>query len=136
MNSSQRLRGFSLIELLIVLTIMMTLLGLVGGNVIESVERTRAQAEVVSFYELLKKCGITAFASGQPLVAALSGNTVIIDVSSTNQLREVRYEYLDFEDHQVTFYRNGLPDSVNLNVSVNGKSRQLDFAELFDITQN
>ena len=136
MSSLKRLRGFSLIELLIVLSIMMTLLGLVGGNVIESVERTRAQAEVVSFFELLKKCGVTAFASGQSLSVVLDGNRVTIEPSSTGQVREVIYEYLDFEDHQMTFFRNGLPDTVNLTVNVSGKPRQLDFAETFDITQN
>lgn len=135
MSSLKRLRGFSLIELLIVLSIMMTLLGLVGGNVIESVERTRAQAEVVSFFELLKKCGVSAFASGQSLSIVLDGNRVTIE-PSTGQVREVIYEYLDFEDYQMTFLRNGLPDTVNLTVNVSGKLRQLDFAETFDITQN
>ena len=135
MSSLKRLRGFSLIELLIVLSIMMTLLGLVGGNVIESVERTRAQAEVVSFFELLKKCGVSAFASGQSLSVVLDGNRVTIE-PSTGQVREVIYEYLDFEDYQMTFFRNGLPDTVNLTVNVSGKPRQLDFAETFNITQN
>ena len=124
-----------MIELLIVLTIMMTLLGLVGGNVIESVQRTRAQAEVVSFLELLKKCGVTAFASGQSLSLALDGNMVTIEPSSTGQVHEVIYEHLDFEVHQMTFFRNGLPDTVNLSVNVDGKPRQLDFAEIFDITK-
>ena len=135
MSSLKQVRGFSLIELLIVLSIMMTLLGLVGGNVIESVERTRAQAEVVSFFELLKKCGVSAFASGQSLSVVLDGNRVTIE-PSTGQVREVIYEYLDFEDYQMTFFRNGLPDTVNLTVNVSGKPRQLDFAETFNITQN
>ena len=54
----KQLRGFTLIELLIVLTIMMTLLGLVGGSVIDSVQRTRAQAEVVSFLNCSKSAGL------------------------------------------------------------------------------
>ena len=131
----KQLRGFTLIELLIVLTIMMTLLGLVGGNVIESVQRTRAQAEIVSFFELLKKCGVTAFASGQSLSLALDGNRVTIEPSSTGQVHEVSYEHLDFEAHQMTFFRNGLPNTVNVSVNVDGKPRQLDFAEIFDITK-
>lgn len=124
-----------MIELLIVLTIMMTLLGLVGGSVIESVQRTRAQAEVVSFLELLKKCGVTAFASGQSLSLALDGNRITIEPSSTGQVREVIYEHLDFEVRQMTFFRNGLPNTVNVSVHVNGKPRELDFAEIFDITK-
>ena len=124
-----------MIELLIVLTIMMTLLGLVGGSVIESVQRTRAQAEVVSFLELLKKCGVTAFASGQSLSLALDGNRITIEPSSTGQVREVIYEHLDFEVRQMTFFRNGLPNTVNVSVHVNGKPRELDFAEMFDITK-
>jgi prepilin-type N-terminal cleavage/methylation domain-containing protein len=130
--SPKQSRGFTLIELLLVLAIMMTLLGLVGGNVIESVQRTRAQAEVVSFLELLKKCGVAAFASGQSLSVALDGKRVTIEPSPTGQVNEVVYEYLDFEVHQITFFRNGLPDTVNLSVDVGGKPRQLDFAEMFD----
>ena len=133
--SPKQSRGFTLIELLIVLTIMMTLLGLVGGNVIESVQRTRAQAEVVSFLELLKKCGVTAFASGQSLSLALDGNRITIEPSSTGQVREVIYEHLDFEVRQMTFFRNGLPNTVNVSVHVNGKPRELEFAEIFDITK-
>ena len=124
-----------MIELLIVLMIMMTLLGLVGGNVIESVQRTRAQAEVVSFLELLKKCGVTAFASGQSLSLALDGNRITIEPASTGQVHEVIYEHLDFEVHQMTFFRNGLPDTDNVSVNVDGKSRRLDFVETFDITK-
>ena len=133
--SPKQSRGFTLIELLLVMAIMMTLLGLVGGNVIESVQRTRAQAEVVSFLELLKKCGVTAFASGQSLSVVLDGNRVTIEPSPTGQVHEVVYEHLDFEVHQMTFFRNGLPDTVNLSVDVDGKPRQLDLAETFDITK-
>ena len=133
--SPKQSRGFTMIELLIVLMIMMTLLGLVGGNVIESVQRTRAQAEVVSFLELLKKCGVTAFASGQSLSLALDGNRITIEPASTGQVHEVIYEHLDFEVHQMTFFRNGLPDTDNVSVNVDGKSRRLDFVETFDITK-
>ena len=133
--SPKQSRGFTLIELLLVMAIMMTLLGLVGGNVIESVQRTRAQAEVVSFLELLKKCGVAAFASSQSLSVALDGKRVTIESSPTGQVNEVVYEYLDFEVHQITFFRNGLPDTVNLSVDVDGKRRQLDFAETFDISK-
>ena len=114
---------------------MMTLLGLVGGNVIESVQRTRAQAEVVSFLELLKKCSVAAFASGQSLSVVLDGNRLSIEPSPAGQVHDVVYEHLDFEAHRITFFRNGLPDTVNLSVDVDGKPRQLDFAETFDITK-
>ena len=133
--SPKQARGFTLIELLLVLAIMMTLLGLVGGNVIESVQRTRAQAEVVSFLELLKKCGVAAFASGQSLSVVLDGNRLSIEPSHAGQVHDVVYEHLDFEAHRITFFRNGLPDTVNLSVDVDGKPRQLDFAETFDITK-
>jgi prepilin-type N-terminal cleavage/methylation domain-containing protein len=135
-SSLKRLSGFTLIELLIVLTIMMTMLGLVGGNVVESVERTRAQAEVVSLFELLKKCGVIAFASGQPLSVVLDGNRVTLKTASTDRTREVSYEYLDFEEQKITFYRNGLPDTMKLNASVKGIPRTLDFVEIFDIPRN
>lgn len=133
--SPKQSRGFTLIELLLVLAIMMTLLGLVGGNVIESVQRTRAQAEVVSFLELLKKCSVAAFASGQSLSVVLDGNRLSIEPSPAGQVHDVVYEHLDFEAHRITFFRNGLPDTVNLSVDVDGKPRQLDFAETFDITK-
>ena len=133
--SPKQSRGFTLIELLLVLAIMMTLLGLVGGNVIESVQRTRAQAEVVSILELLKKCSVAAFASGQSLSVVLDGNRLSIEPSPAGQVHDVVYEHLDFEAHRITFFRNGLPDTVNLSVDVDGKPRQLDFAETFDITK-
>lgn len=136
MFSPRRLSGFTLIELLIVLTIMMTLLGFVGGNVIKSVERTRAQAEVVSLFELLKKCGVVAFASGQPLSLLFDGNKITIKKALSDRPSEVSYEYLDFEEQKVTFYRNGLPDTITVSANVRDIPRTLDFAEIFDITRD
>ena len=71
---TDRFRGFSLIEILVVLTIMMALLGLVGGSVVDGVSRARAQTEVISVFSLLKRVSVSSFTSGQPIIVSFEGH--------------------------------------------------------------
>ena len=124
-------RGFTLIELLVVIAIMMTVLGLVGGGVVSGVARTEAQTEVISVYNLVKKSGIRAFTSGQPLVLSLDQNQAKLMGSNDQLISSVNYEHLLFEPQQVTFNSNGLPNLFAIDVQVRGKSKTLDLSSLF-----
>jgi prepilin-type N-terminal cleavage/methylation domain-containing protein len=124
-------RGFTLIELLVVIAIMMTVLGLVGGGVVSGVARAEAQTEVISVYNLVKKSGVRAFTSGQPLVLSLDQNQAKLIGSNDQLISSVNYEHLLFEPQQVTFNSNGLPNLFAIGVQVRGKSKTLDLSSLF-----
>jgi prepilin-type N-terminal cleavage/methylation domain-containing protein len=131
MPSQPSARGFTLIELLVVIAIMMTVLGLVGGGVVSGVARAEAQTEVISVYNLVKKSGVRAFTSGQPLVLSLDQNQAKLIDSNDQLISSVNYEHLLFEPQQVTFNSNGLPNLFAIGVQVRGKSKTLDLSSLF-----
>ena len=131
MPSQPPARGFTLIELLVVIAIMMTVLGLVGGGLVTGVARAEAQTEVISVYNLVKKSGIRAFTSGQPLVLSLDQNQAKLMGSNDQLISSVNYEHLLFEPQQVTFNSNGLPNLFAIDVQVRGKSKTLDLSSLF-----
>jgi prepilin-type N-terminal cleavage/methylation domain-containing protein len=131
MPSQPSARGFTLIELLVVIAIMMTVLGLVGGGVVSGVARAEAQTEVISVYNLVKKSGVRAFTSGQPLVLSLDQNQAKLIYSNDQLISSVNYEHLLFEPQQVTFNSNGLPNLFAIGVQVRGKSKTLDLSSLF-----
>jgi prepilin-type N-terminal cleavage/methylation domain-containing protein len=131
MPSQPSARGFTLIELLVVIAIMMTVLGLVGGGVVSGVARAEAQTEVISVYNLVKKSGVRAFTSGQPLVLSLDQNQAKLIGSNDQLISSVNYEHLLFDTQQIIFNSNGLPNFFAIGVQVRGKSKTLDLSSLF-----
>lgn len=126
-------RGFSLVELLVVLTIMMTMIGLVGGNVIDGVARARAQTEIISVFSLLKRASVSSFATGQPILVSFEDYSVSTTSEAGLDGPNMQFEFLRFESQEVIFYRNGLPSRAKLTVGVRGIERELDFTSMFGI---
>ena len=124
-------KGFTLIELLVVVAIMMTVLGLVGGGVVNGIARAEAQTEVISVYNLVKKTGVRAFTSGQTLVLTLEQDQARLTVSQGKVLSTVNFDHLRFEPQQIIFNRNGLPNLFIVDVQVRGKTKALDLNSLF-----
>ena len=122
--------GATLLELLVVLTIMMTLLGLIGGNAVDSVDRASAQAEVISVYSLIKKSSVRSFASGNIVVLLFSGTGVVVNIGGLDESKKT-YQHLRFDEQSVRFSRNGMIDTFNLSVHVRGVERILDFNSIF-----
>lgn len=131
MGSRFNTSGFSLIELLIVVSIMMTLLGLVGGSLTTGVGRAEAQTEVVSVYNLVKKTGVRAFTSGQTLVLSLDQNQAKLIDSNDNLVSSVHYAHLLFDRQQIIFNSNGLPNLFAIGIQVRGIPKTLDLSSLF-----
>ena len=127
----KRAAGVTLLELLVVITIMMSLLGLVGGTAIKSVERARAQAELISVYSLIKKTSVRAFASGSGASLRFLESGIDIYLGEALHARKT-FEHLQFEAQQLYFNRNGMPSSLQLEVTMRGFERSLELQPLFD----
>jgi type II secretory pathway pseudopilin PulG len=134
MASGKRFAGVTLIELLIVISIMMTLLSLVGGLSLQTFKKAEAQTELISFYSLIKKAGMLGFASGGNVVLELSGNAVTMIVR--DEVRATKsFEYLSFKAEMIFFNRSGLPYEKSVLVGVNGLKKTVDLGFLFaDLT--
>ena len=130
MSRIGKIAGVTLIELLVVITIMMSMLGLVGGQVVSSVEKARAQTEVIMVFNVVKKASVKAFATGNRVVLDFSANQYELIVDDHLQSSR-QFEFVTFTDQQIYIDRNGLPNSYHLGARVRGQYKNLDFAPFF-----
>ena len=122
-------KGFSLVELLVVMTLSLTVLSLVGGVTLNAIRRAEAQAELTVIYNLIKKVGVMSFATGRTLVLTFDADRASV-VGGDEILTEKSFDHLRFERQKVTFNRNGFPDSFKLAVNVQGQLRVIDLTSL------
>ena len=125
-----KVAGVTLIELLVVITIMMTMLGLVGGQIVSSVEKARAQTEVIMVFNVVKKASVKAFSSGNTIVLKFSANQYELMVEGTVEASK-KFEFLLFEEQVLRIDRNGLPAQYYLETQVRGRLKTLDFRPFF-----
>ena len=118
-----------MIELLVVITIVMTVLSLLGGAGLRTVEKARAQGELISVYGIIRKASVRAFTSGKPLDVLFVGPSVRI-MSSKKRLLEKKFEYLEFDEQFVFLDRNGMSNTLSLTARVNDSERVIDLREL------
>jgi len=98
--------GVTLIELLVVVAIMMTVLSLVGGTTLRSVNKVKGQTELISLLNIMKQASAKAFSSSTEIIVQLSGNAVSIQNPSSPRTSRT-FKHLSFEKRQIVFNRNG-----------------------------
>ena len=125
--------GATLLELLVVITIMTTLIGMVGGTMVESVEKAAAQTELISVYSLLKTAGVRAFSSGNSVTLKFYGSNVDI-LAGDEELPRIFFEHLEFDEQIVRFNRNGMIDRLDIDMRMRGLGKTLDLRPIFNNT--
>lgn len=130
MTLAVRCSGATLLELLVVMTLMMTLLGLVGSGTVNGVARAQAQTEVITVYALIKKTGVRAFASGRTLEMMFDADAVTL-THKGRILHGVSFKHLFFAPQKITINRNGYPNKVSLTVDVRGVTKNLELSGIF-----
>lgn len=124
-------RGVTLIELLIVITIMMTTLGLVAPLALNSIEKAQAQSEYLGFAAWLKRASNLGFANGQGITIYLDKNTLTANLPSGEKI-EQKYEYLSFETLEFRFSRNGMPTIEIIQLTSRHQTKSLNLVKLLD----
>ena len=126
--------GFTLVEMMVVIAIMVTLMTLVGNGVAKGVEKARVQAEIISVYGQIKKAGVHAFVSGRSLELNFDKHSMVLIDDQNNVVSQATYEYLFFNYQSISFNRNGLPDRFELKVGEGDSARILELGPLFKRT--
>ena len=131
MRAPPNLNGFTLIELMVVIAIMVTVMTLVGNGVVKGVAKARVQAEIISVYRQVEKAGVYAFVSGQSLQLHFDGHTAVLTDKKNNVVSSSTYDHLVFDAQTINFSRNGLPDQFQLVIDQGDVARTLELGPLF-----
>ncbi|WP_405598786.1 MULTISPECIES: type II secretion system protein [unclassified Pseudoalteromonas] len=111
-----KFKGFTLIELMVVMTIVALLIGLVGPMTIQQLDKAQAKAELLNLKRELVAVSQRAFFSGQQLTAKLSGKEFKVyktALDSAPVIYSKTFKYIFFQPQEVNFQKSGL-----INVSL------------------
>ncbi|WP_177207999.1 pilus assembly FimT family protein [Pseudoalteromonas denitrificans] len=102
-------KGFTLIELMIVMSIVALLMGMVGPLAINSLERAQAKQEMLTVKNWLRKVSARAFSTGQAHVVKLSGKNVQLYVKDDEQnlIENKTFESLFFQPQEINYSKKG-----------------------------
>ena len=131
MNFLSKSKGFTLIEMLVVTAIMSSLLLLAGALGVKSVDKARAQVELISTYNLIKQSGARAFTSGKPVTLEFHGSDLNVYIGQ-KIWKKKSYKYVDFDSQTMRFSENGILYDRNLTLSLRGAKKILDLSALSD----
>lgn len=127
-------KGFSLIELMVVMTIMVGLLSLVGPLAVRNVESTQYKAEEKQFKNWLLKLSHIAFYSGQPVSVSVTERSAVATIGPEQEVLAI--EYLDFPAQQIRFTKNGYPTPTTISYRLNQELIEMDLVQYIYVKDN
>jgi len=91
--------GFSLIELMVVMAIVATLMGLTGALLNKSVGQQQRLVEIEKTQHLFKVLAYKAYYQGYPIQVNTHDDSLIIDINGEKKVinfKELRFQNIDF----------------------------------------
>tara|TARA_R110000737_G_scaffold34013_2_gene52291 strand:+ start:10741 stop:11172 length:432 start_codon:yes stop_codon:yes gene_type:complete len=124
-------RGFTMIELLTVITIMSLLITLVGPTSINFLAKAQAQAEFIQLKNDLKKISYLSFVSATVHQIDFNQNQGSV-IKNQKKTTTLRYEHISFAQQQVRFNSRGYPSPEILMVNFANKSKEINLFKLVE----
>jgi prepilin-type N-terminal cleavage/methylation domain-containing protein len=118
-------RGFTLIEILLVVTLMSIVLALVAPLGIKQVDKARAQTEWLTLDRELGRLSMNAFMTSEFITVNAAGKQLAWESDSGKQ-GVIEFEQLFFSpDQLLTFNPNGIADPFEITVVQRERQRTL-----------
>lgn len=122
-------KGFTLLELLVVITILGLVMTLVSPLAAERVQKAKARAEFLEFKGQLKLASLHAFTRGISTEITLHDHYAT-RVDSDGEKREISFEYIHFPSQQFVINTNGYPSVAVVTVNLQSWKREISFHEI------
>lgn len=127
-------KGFTLIELMIVLVIMGMLAAFVAPIGYKELQKSRAKTEFLTFRNIIKLHTTKAFAQGVRYQMKMNGNALV--VKSVLGERAYQYEYLQLPNLTFHINANGYPTVNQFDVSLPTASRAITLEDMLGVKQD
>ncbi len=127
-TKQQKVKGFTLIELMVVMSIVALLMGMVGPLAVNSVEKAQAKQEMLSLKNWFRKISARAFNTGQIHIVNLAGKQVSLYIQGQEQhlIENVTFDSLFFQPQLLHYSAKGFVDAANVTGTYRGKPLILD----------
>jgi prepilin-type N-terminal cleavage/methylation domain-containing protein len=119
-------RGFTLVELLVVLAILGFVIALVGPLTVDRIDKARAQEEWLVLDRTVRGLAFRAFADGKDVELRGEGTLLTWKLGNA-EARSLNLAHLFFDSPQVVRINpNGVADPASLTLRQAGRERSLD----------
>jgi len=126
-NYKSKLSGFTLIELMIVMSIVALLGAMVGPMVISSFEKAQAKQELLTLKNWFKQISYRAYIGGQSLKITLDGKqTLLMTVNEENVIKKEAFEFLFFQPQELLFNNKGFVSPLSVTGTYRNQPLKLD----------
>lgn len=138
-SDDKKNKGFTLIELMVVMAIVALLLTMVGPLAMSAVDKANAKQEMLTIKNWLRKISYRAFATGNSYQLKLSGkkaelfinveNSSLLDEQPNTALITHNFETLFFHPQILTYNAKGFVSPTTLQGTYRNKPLQLDLKQ-------
>ncbi|MCO7251787.1 type II secretion system protein [Pseudoalteromonas sp. SSMSWG5] len=129
MMSPFKIKGFSLIELMVVMAIMAVLMGLTGGVIVKNVAQQTRLVELEKTQNYFKMLSYKAYYGGYPIKVDLDGS--MFKISIADQVTNLEFEELEFEKSSYTINTKSAIMPNSFTVKWNETSREFPINTMF-----
>ncbi|MFC4656857.1 Tfp pilus assembly protein FimT/FimU [Rheinheimera marina] len=126
MMSVKSSRGFTLIELMIVIMLLGLVMSLVGPLTMQQVDSARARSEQESLQRWLRQQSFEAYTRQQAVQLSFDGKGVYAYDADGRRILLKQFSYLFFTPQHVELNVNGFPEPVRLQLTRLEQQQDLD----------
>lgn len=116
-------RGFSLIELIVVMVIVATLLGVVAPLTVSQITKSKDHVELLSLSTLIEDISHQAYFSGQSIVLNFEKSS--LQIVKQDGMSTLNFDTLEFPVQTITVNSNGFSFDTAVKVIYRGKPQTL-----------
>jgi prepilin-type N-terminal cleavage/methylation domain-containing protein len=127
-------KGFTLIELMVVIVVVALLVGLVAPLTFKQLNTSRAKTEYLTLRNTLKKHTTKAFAQGIRYQMQMKGNT--LTAHSILGVKSFVYENLVLPEMTFVINRNGYPSLDKFELQVANQTRSITLEDMLGVKQD
>jgi len=133
-------KGFTLIELMVVMSIVALLLTMVGPLAINAVDKANAKQEMLTMKNWLRKISYRAFATGNAYQLKLAGKKAELfaiesEMEQSDEIQQLSplithtFESLFFQPQILTYNKNGFVSPTQLQGTYRNKTLSVDLSQ-------
>jgi prepilin-type N-terminal cleavage/methylation domain-containing protein len=123
-------KGFTLIELMVVLAIISVAYSLVGPNLFNTYKKMQGQAELKEFKDTLNKISYKSFINAREVVLQLNDRSVKYRYIDEPKFITMTMEYVRFPKQEIIFSSAGFTNVSSFSIEINQQLSNISLDEI------